>query len=82
VGGLKEKLLAALREGVRTVILPEDVRPQVKELRKDLTRDFEIVYVTEFPDVLPHVLAAAPDMAGGPAAGAGLPPGSSPTTLN
>jgi ATP-dependent Lon protease len=79
VGGLKEKLLAALREGVRTVILPEDVRPQVKELPKDLTRDFEIVYVTEFPDVLEHVLASAPDEGAGPAAGIGPTAGPSPT---
>ena len=61
VGGLKEKLLAALREGVRTLVLPADVRPQVNELPKILTRDFEIVYVAEFPDVLEHVLAPAPD---------------------
>lgn len=60
VGGLKEKLLAALREGVRTVVLPDDVRAQVNELPKELTRDLEIVYVAEFPDVLDHVLAAAP----------------------
>jgi ATP-dependent Lon protease len=46
------------------VILPEDVRPQVKELPKDLTRDFEIVYVAEFPDVLEHVLAPAPELGG------------------
>lgn len=61
VGGLKEKLLAALREGVLTVVLPDDVRAQVNELPKELTRDLEIVYVAEFPDVLDHVLAAAPD---------------------
>jgi ATP-dependent Lon protease len=57
VGGLKEKLLAALREGVRTVMLPEGVRPQVKELPAELARGLEIVYVTSFGEVLPHVLA-------------------------
>jgi hypothetical protein len=55
VGGLKEKLLAALREGVRTVILPADVKPQIKEVPAELTRGLEIAYVTEFIDVLPHV---------------------------
>ncbi len=60
VGGLKEKLLAALREGVTTVVLPEDVKPQIRELPRELTRDLEIVYVTEFPEVLAHVFAPAP----------------------
>jgi ATP-dependent Lon protease len=56
VGGLKEKLLAALREGVRKVVLPADVRPQIQEVPRELTRGLEIVYVSEFKDVLPHVL--------------------------
>jgi len=59
VGGLKEKLLAALREGVRTVILPADVKPQIKEVPAELTRGLEIAYVTEFKDVLPHVFRVA-----------------------
>lgn len=56
VGGLKEKLLAALREGVDKVILPEDVRPQVQELPAELKRGLEVVYVSSFLEVLPHVL--------------------------
>ena len=57
VGGLKEKLLAALREGVQTVVLPEGVRPQVRELPAELARGLEMVYVKDFGEVLPHVLA-------------------------
>jgi ATP-dependent Lon protease len=56
VGGLKEKLLAALREGVRKVVLPVDVRAQIQEVPRELTRGLEIAYVSEFKDVLPHVL--------------------------
>ncbi len=56
VGGLKEKLLAALREGVEKVILPEEVRPHVAELPAELKRGLEFVYVGSFPEVLPHVL--------------------------
>ncbi|NLT35032.1 MAG: endopeptidase La [Gaiellales bacterium] len=56
VGGLKEKLLAALREGVEKVILPVDVRPQVQELPAELKRGLEFVYVSNFREVLPHVL--------------------------
>jgi len=57
VGGLKEKLLAALREGVQKVVLPADVRPQIKEVPAELTRGLEIVYVAEFKDVVAHVFA-------------------------
>jgi ATP-dependent Lon protease len=56
VGGLKEKILAARREGVVTVILPEDVRPQVRELPVELLRGLDVVYVSTFPDVIAHVL--------------------------
>lgn len=56
MGGLKEKLLAALREGVLKVVLPADVRPQIQEVPTELTRGLEIAYVSEFKDVLPHVL--------------------------
>lgn len=57
VGGLKEKLLAALREGVEKVVLPATVRPEIHELPPDLKRGLEIVYVDNFLEVLPHALA-------------------------
>ena len=57
VGGLKEKLLAALREGVRTVVLPNTVAPEVEELQAELKRGLDIVYVENFIDVLPLALA-------------------------
>jgi ATP-dependent Lon protease len=56
VGGLKEKMLAALREGVQTVVLPRTVAPEVHELPVELKKGLEIVYVDSFIDVLPHVL--------------------------
>jgi len=56
VGGLKEKLLAALREGVRTVILPKMVAPEVEELPVELKRGLEVQYVENFTDVLPLAL--------------------------
>ncbi len=55
VGGLKEKLLAALREGVETVVLPRSVGPEVEELQTELRRGLDIVYVDNFVDVLPLV---------------------------
>jgi ATP-dependent Lon protease len=57
VGGLKEKLLAAARSGVRTVLLPAANRGTVAELPPELTAKLELVYVASFADVLPHVFA-------------------------
>jgi ATP-dependent Lon protease len=56
VGGLKEKLLAALREGVQTVILPKQVGPEVEELPVELKKGLEIAYVENFTDVIPLAL--------------------------
>ena len=55
IGGLKEKLLAAGRSGIRTVLLPAANRGTVEELPADLTEKLDLVYVTQFADVLPHV---------------------------
>jgi ATP-dependent Lon protease len=57
VGGLKEKLLAASRSGVRTVLLPAANRGTVDELPAEITTKLELIYVDKFVDVLPHVFA-------------------------
>ena len=58
MGGLKEKLLAALREGVQTVVLPGRCAPRSRSFRWS-SRGLEIVYVKTFREVLPHVLRAS-----------------------
>ena len=65
VGGLKEKMLAALREGVRRVILPRAVAPEVQEFPAELKKGLEIVYVDTYLDVLPHVLEGIQVRSGG-----------------
>ncbi len=65
VGGLKEKLLAALREGVQKVVLPATVKPEVKELPAELKQGLEIAYVENFVDVLPHAFCAGDEHEGG-----------------
>jgi ATP-dependent Lon protease len=58
IGGLKEKLLAAGRSGVRTVLVPEANRGTVAELPGDLTARLRLVYVASFKEALPHVFRA------------------------
>ena len=52
VGGIKEKLLAAHREGIRTVILPADNRPDLKDMPKNVKDDLTIHFVDSMEEVL------------------------------
>jgi ATP-dependent Lon protease len=71
VGGIKEKVLAARRAGVRTIILPGDNRQNVEEdLTEDMVKGVDIHYASQIEDVLavalpllkagPESVAAAP----------------------
>ncbi|MGV8930977.1 MAG: endopeptidase La [Luteimonas sp.] len=52
IGGLKEKLLAALRGGIRTVIIPEENRKDLVDLPKAVTDNLKIVPVKWIDEVL------------------------------
>ncbi|MDN5781320.1 MAG: endopeptidase La, partial [Luteimonas sp.] len=52
IGGLKEKLLAALRGGVRTVIIPEENRKDLADIPKNVTQAMKIVPVKWIDEVL------------------------------
>ncbi|GAB4226297.1 MAG: endopeptidase La [Acidobacteriota bacterium] len=58
VGGIKEKLIAARRAGVRRVILPEANREDVAEVPEALRRGIEPVFVERFEQVLDAALPA------------------------
>jgi ATP-dependent Lon protease len=60
VGGIKEKVLAARRAGVRTVILPEENRKDLRDLPEHVRREMEFVFAERMSDVL---AAALPDVA-------------------
>lgn len=45
IGGLKEKLLAALRGGIRTVLIPEENRKDLADIPQNVTQDLEIIPV-------------------------------------
>jgi ATP-dependent Lon protease len=57
VGGIKEKLLAAKRAGIRRVLLPERNRRDVLEIPPDLLKGLELDYVGTVEDVLDRALA-------------------------
>ncbi len=52
IGGLKEKLLAALRGGIKTVIIPEENVKDLAEIPAEIKNKIEIVPVARVDDVL------------------------------
>ncbi|WP_411028587.1 S16 family serine protease, partial [Salmonella sp. s58998] len=52
IGGLKEKLLAALRGGIRTVLIPGENRKDLADIPANVTRDLKIVPVKWIDEVL------------------------------
>ncbi|MBD9368685.1 endopeptidase La [Xanthomonas sp. XNM01] len=52
IGGLKEKLLAALRGGIRTVVIPEENRKDLADIPANVTDNLEIVPVRWIDEVL------------------------------
>ncbi|MDR3021005.1 MAG: endopeptidase La [Treponema sp.] len=55
IGGLKEKLLAAIRNGMETVLLPRDNEPDWHELDKDIRDAIKIEFVENAGDVFEGV---------------------------
>ena len=52
IGGLKEKLLAAGRYGIQTVLVPEKNRADVEELDSEITEGIRIIYVDNMEQVV------------------------------
>ncbi|MBS0481155.1 MAG: endopeptidase La [Proteobacteria bacterium] len=88
IGGLKEKLLAALRGGIKTVLIPEENRKDLAEIPANVIEGLEIIPVSHVDQVLELALAGplepiewseADDLASQPAAMAGTGEGAAPT---
>lgn len=56
IGGLREKLLAAVRAGITTVLIPEKNRKDLRDVPEDILDALEIVYVDSADEVLEHAL--------------------------
>jgi ATP-dependent Lon protease len=64
VGGVKEKVLAAHRAGVRRIILPAQNEPDIDEIPEDLRKELEVVPVKYISEVLAAALEAEPSEGG------------------
>jgi len=60
IGGLKEKLLAALRGGIKTVLIPHDNEKDLAEIPDNVKRDLEIIPVSTLDEVLENALVTGP----------------------
>ena len=61
IGGLKEKLLAAHRGGIKTVIIPEENQRDLKEIPENIKQDLQIKPVKWIDEVLQIALQYAPE---------------------
>ena len=52
IGGMKEKLLAAHRAGIRTVVLPKDNEKDMADIPANIQQDFQIHFVETMDQVL------------------------------
>ena len=60
IGGLKEKLLAALRGGVKTVLIPQDNAKDLADIPDNVKNALEVIPVSTVDEVLKHALTSAP----------------------
>jgi ATP-dependent Lon protease len=58
IGGLKEKLLAALRGGIKTVLIPQENEKDLAEIPANIKEGLEIIPVSHVDEVLARALAA------------------------
>ncbi len=61
IGGLKEKLLAALRGGIKTVLIPEENEKDLSEIPDNVKQGMKIIPVTHVREVLMHALVRQPE---------------------
>ncbi len=61
IGGLKEKLLAAHRGGIRTVIIPKENEKDLREIPENIQENLEIIPVEWIDEVLDVALESKPE---------------------
>ncbi len=61
IGGLKEKLLAALRGGIKTVLIPQENEKDLPDIPDNVKEGLEIIPVSHVSEVLKHALVSQPE---------------------
>lgn len=61
IGGLKEKLLAALRGGIKKVLIPADNAKDLADIPDNVKNELEIIPVARMDEVLEHALVRMPE---------------------
>ncbi len=57
VGGIKEKVLAAHRAGIKTVIIPEKSKSELSEIPETLRNELNFIYVNSMDEVVKHAFS-------------------------
>ncbi|MBS1301596.1 endopeptidase La [Loktanella sp. SALINAS62] len=61
IGGLKEKLLAALRGGIKTVLIPQENEKDLADIPDNVKEGLTLIPVTHVSEVLEHALVRKPE---------------------
>ena len=61
IGGLKEKLLAALRGGIKTVLIPQENEKDLPDIPDNVKEGLTIIPVSHVSEVLKHALVRQPE---------------------
>jgi ATP-dependent Lon protease len=61
IGGLKEKLLAALRAGIKTVFIPKDNEKDIAEIPDNVKKNLELIVVSHVDEVIGRALTKKPE---------------------
>lgn len=62
IGGLKEKLLAAKRAGIETILVPIDNERDIDKISQEILKGLQIEYVSQMEEVLPLALVEMPKL--------------------
>lgn len=60
IGGLKEKLLAALRAGIKTVLIPSENEKDLADIPENVLKDLKVIPVSTVDEVIKHALTRQP----------------------
>jgi ATP-dependent Lon protease len=60
IGGLKEKILAAHRGGIKKIIIPKENEKDLRDIPATISKRLEIITVEHMDEVLPHALVLGP----------------------